>query len=137
MPTPPTDGSVLFLIAEQVRPETGGKLSIIGFYAGGDILVPENTTQTVLSSLAFIFIFKDGEGQFKTRLTIMSPSGKQLADIELRETTFVGKSHSIVTQLAPFVTTEYGRYEVLLKLNEHVYARSFSLNRSPTVSPLS
>jgi hypothetical protein len=137
MPTAPSDESMTFLIAEGVRPETGGKLTIVGFYGGGNILVPEETEETNLASLALIFIFKDGEGRFATHLTINAPSGNPIAELNMRDTVIQeGKTHTIVAQLTPFTAREYGRYEVLLRLNEHRYSRSFSLNRSPEIRPL-
>ena len=106
----PTNANSLFLVCEGVRPEAGNKLTLVGFYAGDRIVVPIGTERVLLNSLAFLLIFRDGQGTFKTGVSLRSPSGKELfedspiRDVELKE----NSTHTFAFQIVPFQSEEFG-----------------------------
>jgi hypothetical protein len=78
-----------------------------------------------------LFIFKDGDGNWQSRVTLRSPSGILLLnDAEAGD---VNKkpnvTHTSVVGFAPFRTTEFGQFTISLRLGNAGYERTFSVNR--------
>jgi hypothetical protein len=71
----PSDARALFLLCESVRQEQNSKLTLLGLYTGGELLVPLDTKLVTLQSLGILFIFYDGEGTFSPTLNLFAPSG--------------------------------------------------------------
>jgi hypothetical protein len=129
--TPP-DAAVNFLLAESVRQEAGGKLTVIGFYPGNQLLIPKGTKQTV-TPLAFIFLALEGEGTFPTTISLVSPSGKAMfQDEKMQDSVKVpNQPLSILVGVQPFVTDEIGEFNVTLRLGHASYRRSFIVDFAP------
>jgi hypothetical protein len=128
----PSDAAVNFLLAETVRQEVGGKLTIIGFYPGNQLLIPKGTKQTV-TPLAFIFLVLEGEGTFPSSISLVSPSGKAMfQDEKMPDTVKIPKQPlSVLVGVQPFVTDEIGKFDVTLRLGDASYRRSFTVDFAP------
>ena len=135
---------VTFLVADLIRLETGGKVTIAGLYSG-DLLrieddlpkeLPEGMAALALSGLSILMILKGGEGHFPVSLIIERPSGKTLglggAVTEL--TLEKGRAHNFVVPVIPFPIFEFGEHVLKLKLGKKTYRYTFLIqHRDPTV----
>lgn len=124
----PTDAATQFLICEAVRQEQGGKLSLLGLFPDGKILVPPETKKVTLP-LVCVFIFQDGVGSFSSKVSVIAPSGAFMVndepfdDVEKRpDGPFIALVH-----IMPFQTEEFGTFTVRLRLDENSYKRTFTI----------
>jgi hypothetical protein len=130
----PTDSATLFLVCEIVRQEPEGKVTLIGVFTAGDILVPLETALS-LPSLGILFVFKDGEGKFSCTMSMFSPSGHviidkiKLADVEKQRES----AHNLVLNFSPFQTAEFGTFRVVIQLNDRSYERTFQIKKDPRI----
>lgn len=105
-----------FLIAEEVRPEASGKMTLLGLFPGDTIIlhkgerpegVPENAPAG-LEKLTIMATISDTEGTYKVKGKIVDPSGK-FKELELGEATIQkGFSHSAIIELKPFLIKQPG-----------------------------
>ena len=128
----PSDAAVNFLLAESVRQELGGKLTIIGLYPGNQITIPKGTKQLV-TSIAFAFIVLDGDGTFSTTFSLRAPSGKVIFkdDFLQRSVKNPGEPLIVLIAVQPFVTDETGKFDISLHLDSATYPRSFTVDFAP------
>jgi hypothetical protein len=128
----PSDAAVNFLLAESVRQEAGGKLTIIGLYPANQLLIAKGTKQLV-TSLAFGFIVLDGDGTFSTVISLVAPSGKTIFKEELlpNSVKLPGQPLTLVVAVQPFVTDETGKFDIALRLDNATYRRSFTVDFAP------
>jgi hypothetical protein len=123
----PDDSDVVLLISEDARLEVGNKVTIIGWYVGGNIVIPKSDTQLILQSLALIFLIRSGDGDFHLSTKITDPSGSIV--IETTPLTLLirmGASSAQLLRLVPF-TPIIGSYTVDLRINERVYHSEFAV----------
>lgn len=81
MKTYPTTTHIL--VADDIRQEQGGKLTLVGVYSGNNIIfeLPENApanARPVLPALSVYAAFLDGEGEYSARIDLLSPSDQIL-----------------------------------------------------------
>ena len=123
----PTKRDVRFILAEDLRQEAPGKLSIFGFMAGDQILVGGDPPKEfpgaafILPSLAFLFVISAGEGNFGGRLRVIAPDRKTVvfdapfqAPLEKKK----GVSAIFGTGARPFLGPSYGTYTAEFTLQE-------------------
>src|SRR5947209_2519725 len=81
----PQDQEVLFLLSEDVRMETGGKVSLLGLYSGNEVVVfgAEGAPPPIIPGLGFFFSILGGEGNFAARFQLVSPDANPIADHEV------------------------------------------------------
>ncbi len=129
---PPSDASTLFIPCENVRQELGGRLTLIGAAPGGELILPAAASVTNLVSLAFLFVFRDGEGTFSTSFSLFAPSGQALVDkFKLSDTIKKpNEPFNLIVHIAPFQTTESGQFRAVAKLDNRDYARTFFLRQA-------
>ena len=125
----PTDGHALFLACESIRQEAGGKLTIIGAVTSGDIIVPGGTRTVTLPSLAFLFVFRDGQGIFPVSFSLVAPSGRTLVD-QHKLPNSVKAPGDLIINVAPFETNELGKFRVVARLGNQDFVRHFGLERA-------
>ena len=118
-----------FLLADAIRQELGGKLTIIGAYSGGGIVFAKNQTFPAAMPLSILVIFKDGEGTFQGKLRVLDPLNKPaIPEFPLGQ---VSKVANQVMQLAlnfpAFQFPSAGTFKVQIELDGHVYDESFSI----------
>lgn len=124
----------LSLVSDLVRQEAGGKVSALGIYANGLIIVGPNQELPINIPLGFYFAFVDGEGKYDVEARLISPSGKELLKTPLAEKheKHADKPLTLNINITSMALPEWGDYEFTLSLDGKPYVRSFSLSRSPT-----
>ncbi|MGO9173568.1 MAG: DUF6941 family protein [Rhodomicrobium sp.] len=134
MPSKYPDKASIFLAADAVRQEVGGKVTLMGIFADGRIVLPAGTTFPAALPLAFFISFSDGEGVFATRLKVTDPNGRQLADAQVGNATKnPDQPMQVIINFNPFIVPSVGQYTVTLFLDKSVYHNyiSVSLANSP------
>lgn len=130
----PTRENTSFLLAEDVRIEASGKISVAGLYPGARIVVfePPSTEKPATLPLVFFFAFQDGRGTFRPLLSVTSPTGQEIFERKLDSNT---KQHDRTSAfgvaVAPVRLSELGTYNVLLRLDTHEYPFQFILQEVP------
>jgi hypothetical protein len=112
----PTKGGIKFILAEEVRQETGGKFSLLGVFPGGRFAVAGppppgvGNAAIVLQSLAFVFIVEGGEGKQSGRFKILAPDKKTaVSDSPIEKLEMVGGRPLIfATGAKPFIGPAFG-----------------------------
>ena len=124
----PTDGEIDFLVAEIIRPEPGGKLSILGFYPGNEIKLNSLVTTPPQLQLGILFVLNDGSGAFDCKLLIGVPGEKEKQEISLHiSEKLPNKAHTVAASLAGFVVPREGVYTFSLVLDDRIYERKFNI----------
>lgn len=105
-----------FLLAEEVRPEASGKMTLLGLFPGNTIIlhkgerpegVPENAPSG-LEKLTIMATISDAEGVYRVKGKIVDPSG-EVKELKLGEATIKkGFSHSSIIELKPFLIKQSG-----------------------------
>lgn len=128
----PSDAKTLFLVADDIRIETGGKLTILGLFAAGQILLHTPILPIALQSLAFCMMFTDGEGKFSSTAKFLDPSGKDIVPpitaVLVKEPT---KTATQILKLVPFSIASFGEYKCIVTLDQTAFQRSFFINPAP------
>ncbi len=117
-----------FIVAEFVRPEAGGKTTIIGAFSIGKIILLENTPLPALIPLGLFVAFKDGEGTFQGKVRITDPNAKELVSGVLGSVVKEpnqGMQFAINFSTLPLVAT--GDYLVDVMLDDRIYQEHFSV----------
>lgn len=120
--------SFRMLISDDVRDEAGGKQTLVGVYGGDDIgfTRPANveaSTRPSLPQLCIYTVFSDGEGEFSTRVELITPSGIKLAAVgPFIAEKIQGKNMIVSCKVTPIVFPENGAYTINLALDDKVYS---------------
>jgi hypothetical protein len=110
---------VKFLLCDDARAESSGKLTLVGLYPDDKILVQQNPAVPIqppgvvalLNQLAIVCILFDGDGVFPASATITGPSGLKLADMPLGTPTFKAGAPGIMAlQCGLFPVAQLGQY---------------------------
>ncbi len=100
-----------FLLAEAIRDEAAGKVSLLGLYSTDEVVVqgplpavvPEGMHGVALQSLAILVIFVDGYGEFHVKFEFYDPDGKRFRpDLEAPITKVKGAGHNLALALVRF-----------------------------------
>jgi hypothetical protein len=128
--TLPNDGSAFFLLFEDIRQETGNKISFMGVFPNSDIILPKDADKLGLASLAFALIARDGEGTFKTRMVLVTPAGEKILDSPVNEVTLdKARTHYAMAKLVA-LEVMVGTYTVKFFYDDKVIERTFEVKRS-------
>ena len=138
---------VKFLIAEEVRPEAEGKLTVIGLYSGDTIILikkdlPPDLPEKVeiipaierLAILATVGDTPKGVHKFKGR--IVDPSGAEhkpvmnLGEAAIEKGTF----HNVLVEIKPFVTKIEGVYHFEFFVDDDMFDFPFEIRERVSVS---
>jgi len=130
--------NVDFLIAEEIRPEAGNKLMVLGLFPGDIIILLKRELQGVLpqgvsagldrlSILATITGAPDGLHKFKGR--IVDPTGNLYQpEVVLGEAyAKVGFAHTVIVELKPFVIKQMGLFSFEFFVNEEKFVYKFEI----------
>lgn len=124
----PDNAKVDFLTCESVREETGGKLTLMGYYAGSALNIPTSVTLPAQIQLGIVYVLRDGEGKFNCKLRVGLSTRKDVKEIDLPEINKdPNKSHTITVNFLSFQVPEAGKYNFALVLDDQVYERSLSI----------
>jgi hypothetical protein len=121
----------LFLASDALRQEVGGKVTIMGAFAGGQIQLAPNTPLPAHMPLAILAAFYDGEGDFETKLRIKNPSGEDTGELGTgRITKQPSQAMQIMVNFGIFGIQSLGKYRVDVILDDHIYTEylTFSLS---------
>jgi len=132
--TYPSDETTKLVIADDVRQEQGGKVTILGIYSGSVINVSLTMPSInsinlapALPSLAFLWWFADGEGHFNMTASVTDPNGTIMFNLP---NTNVQKNPdgdmNIMMKVAPFPLIA-GEYKCSITLDQQEYRRSFKI----------
>lgn len=128
----PTAGKIKFLVCEQARPEVNNKLSLLGLYPSDKIVFfPEKVGEFpyTLGSLALVFFFQDGCGEFDANVVIAAPNGdinlsSKLNKVKLKSDTGGG----LIVTGGPMQFHAEGQYVVSLKIGNKKYEFPLSIS---------
>jgi hypothetical protein len=132
--------NINFLLADAVRREEGGKLTLLGFYSGDTVLlkdtlpqvIPEGMEGLALPGLTIVATVRDGHGSFNCGIHLIGPNGKALGKVVDGMKLVKGKdtSANLLVPIQPFPIPEFGIYRVLLQLNKHEFEFKFRVAHS-------
>ena len=129
---------VKFLVAEEIRPEVGGKLTILGLFPDDNIRLikqelPEGTppeTPMGLERLAFMISVSGlSKKLYKFKGVIIDPSGEvyksesKLGEIRSEK----GASHILILEMKPFIIKAKGIYHFNFYVNKEMFAFPFEI----------
>lgn len=128
---------IQFLIADHVRQEEGGKLSLLGFYSGDAVLlkgplpaeIPEGVGGIALPGLTIVAVVRDGQGSFDSTFHLYSPDGRELGQGVKGQKLDKAKggAASLIVPIQPFPIPEFGIYRARLQLGKHEYEFQFKV----------
>lgn len=121
-----------FLVAEALRQEMGNKITIMGAFAAGNILLPPEAKFPAAISLAFYTVFRDGEGVFQAKLRITDPNGKLITpNLPMGNTTkLASQPMQVSMNFGMFPLAMPGKYKIEIMLDDHIYEKSMSITVS-------
>ncbi len=132
-----------FLLADAVREEAGGKVSILGFYSGDEVVLQgelptkleEGAQAVALPALTILVLFVDGYGNFQLRLQVFDPTGKPFGLSKPMQINKVkGAPYNIILPIMPFPIRVFGRYRFELRIDKRKYEYSFTVrHQDPNV----
>lgn len=132
-----TSGNLKFILCEDVRPETNGKLTLTGVYPGEIIVLNKLSPETkipeglisILPRLVMVTFFHDATGGAKAvRATVTSPSGKVILRAQVGEFTVEeGKAGTLIIQTGPIGIPELGSYRLDLSLDDSTHSFNFDI----------
>jgi hypothetical protein len=133
----PRDEHVWLLVAESVRIERDGKVSLFGFFGTERIrLAVENPFPSAFPSLTFLFLLRDGVGSFNASFQIRDPNGNLLHREPLAvvaKQTLV-ENHGVTVRMEPFVVPSFGDFRLTLTLDGRRYKRILTV--APDIDPV-
>lgn len=126
---------IQFLLADHVRQEEGGKLSLLGFYSGDAVLlkgplpeeIPEGMEGIAIPGLTIVAVVRDGQGIFNSAIRLYGPNGKELGEGVKGQKLDKRKdgTANLLVPIQPFPISGFGMYRVLLELGTHEYEYQF------------
>ncbi|HWD56894.1 MAG TPA: hypothetical protein VG308_01340 [Stellaceae bacterium] len=121
---PPTDANVDLLICDAVRQTQGGKLDIAGYFPVPVVKLDSSAPLPAAINLTFVFVLKDGDGQFRGALRLLDPMGKELHYVDVDEFAKVAdQPHLILMQVNRIPIFVAGNYTVVLQVGDGEYRR--------------
>lgn len=131
---------VRFLLADAVRQEQGGKLTVLGLYSGDSVLLndplpkvfPEGKQGFALHGLTILVTICDGQGHFDCSIHLFGPDRKELGKGANRLEVNKEKdaSANLIFPMEPFLINGFGIYRFALQLNKHEYEFKFSVRHA-------
>ena len=140
----PTRDKCAFIVCDDIRQEQGGKLSLMGWFPDGIVLVniaegPSSGPALALSTLAMAVAFLDGAGDYRARVRLVAPGGKEMLspDNVIPVSKGEGKAMTLNFKLAPFTHDSFGQFRLSVSLDDHEYGFTFEVIRAPQVAAAS
>ena len=121
----PTDANIDLLICDAVRQTAEGKLDLAGYFPIPEVKIDAGAPLPVVVNLSFVFVLKDGEGQFRAVFRILDPLGAELHRYDIKEFQKpAGQPHLILLQINRIPIVRSGNYSILLEIEGQEYRRS-------------
>lgn len=124
----PTDANVDFLVCDEARQESDGKVNLLGFYPSGEIRLDPNSKLPATLNLGCVFVIRDGDGEFRASFRVADPLGKELANHtlpDIRKTPNQGYSLSLNVQAIPILN--FGNYALELSVGDQRFRRTIRI----------
>lgn len=135
----PKAENIKFLICDHARPELNKKMSILGLYAGDHIVFyPEvkGKYPYVLATLSFVFILKDGVGEFDVDFEMLDPEGNATKTASLAPMSLTSDgAGGIVVSMQNVQFNAEGNYIALLRLGSKKYEFPFRISSASAPGP--
>lgn len=120
----PTDANVELILCDTARAKPDGKLDITGYFPIPEVKLDPDTPLPVAINMTFLFVVKDGEGQFRGTFRILDPLGAELHRQEIREfAKQPGMPHLIMLTINQIPVVKSGNFGVLLEIEGQEYRR--------------
>ena len=121
-----------FLLADDIRPELGEKITILGTY-GGDAVILEGQQHMpgmAMPSLAILCIGRGGEGTIRVDASLTSPTGKHSQAMPKPNEIVKEKKRNLalVFKFQPFLIEQFGTFIFKLKLDDKEYPFPFRID---------
>lgn len=107
------------ILCEDFRQERASdKATIIGYYAGDDIVMDAQALNQHLPTLTYVVRLKDGSGEWSVSWNILGPSGQPLLpnNSEFRTGKKPGVYGLLIIRLNNHPVPEFGRYRLVFEL---------------------
>ena len=134
-----------FLIADEIRPEAGNKLMVLGLFPGSIIIILKKELQGTspqgvsagldrLSILATISGASDGLHKFKGK--IIEPTGDlyQPEAVFGESVTKHGFAHTVIVELKPFVIKQLGKFRFEFFVDAEMFVHEFEIREQLQVA---
>jgi hypothetical protein len=121
----PTDVNVDLLLCDAIRQNADGKLDLSGYFPVFEVKLDPSVPQPVAINLCFVYVLKDGEGEFKANFQIIDPLGRELHRHDLPEVQKrPGQAHVMPIAINTIPIANSGNFAIVLELNGQPYRRS-------------
>jgi hypothetical protein len=130
----PTDNKMGFIVCDSIRPEVGGKVSLLGYCATPHLTVemPDLANDTIGGlALAVAFVLYDGEGTFSGKIEMKDPNGTVLGMADLDAIVKAAGDPNITYINIPMLPiSSMGNYTATLTLeNTRNYSRTITIDK--------
>jgi len=131
---------VKFLLCDDVRAETSGKMTVVGLYPADKIIVhtkgrddrPAGSPVAVLHQLAVVCLLFDGSGTHLPKVSLFGPSGQKIVESTMSEVTLnKDVSATIVLQGPQFVVPEFGTFKAKFVIGSKEFDYQFDIAAAP------
>lgn len=119
-----------FVLAEDTRQESSGKVTIAGIYPGDRIVIHSRPTakEPAVLRMLLYFNFRDGYGKFETKALILKPDGTTYFENKMGPSEKESEgSMTVVFALMPAQIVELGTYTAIVYLDDQEYAFDFDI----------
>jgi hypothetical protein len=121
----PTDANVELLLCDAVRQNTDGKLDLAGYFPVPEVKLDPTVPQPVAINLCFVYVLKDGDGEFTATLRIIDPLGRELHRQNMAEfRKMPGQAHVAMLGVNRIPVANSGNFMIVLELNGQAYRRT-------------
>jgi len=121
----PTDANIDLLICDAVRQTPEGKLDLAGYFPVPEVKLDPAAPLPVAVDLTFVFVLKDGDGQFRATFRVLDPLGKELHQQDLAAfEKHAERPHAMLLRINRIPILHYGNYAILLTIDGQEYRRS-------------
>lgn len=132
---------VKFYLAEEVRPEAGNKMTMLGLFPDDKIVsskvvlpegVPSDIPRGIEKLVLLISIGEAPNKKLKFKGTLTAPDGElygteyQLGEVHIKK----GTSHSIILEFKPFIIKSMGVYIFNFYVNKEIFPFPFEIRES-------
>jgi hypothetical protein len=121
----PTDANVELVLCDAARAKPDGKIDIAGYFPIPEVKLDPSAPLPAAINMTFLFVVKDGEGQFRGVFRILDPLGTELHRHDIREfSKQTGLPHLIILAISRIPIVNAGNFCALLELEGQEYRRS-------------
>jgi hypothetical protein len=134
----PAEESLTFLLADDIRQEVRGKISLIGYFAGSIIYVDpvayaeaNSKGKKLAIPLAIVFCTSGGVGTFKTRISIVTPEGQDISAGEETLSELRKQAAHVFAMKVNALPVIEGKFAAILFFDDKAYKREFEMRIAP------